>query len=196
MKYGNKLGGEEGAMKFLRGEITVSAPARRWREENGVIYFSVTSDGTAGPEWIDRLERKNFRLSKYAKDLLRSADFAPTSGVTTHIVVLKGTLFTDKDRVTRKIRAEAESRKFEKPNPEVACLIREMFTDEEMEVMGLWWIVVMHEPINDSVGGPFLLDAHRYGHGRWLGASYGSPGVGWDRGDGFAFAVPQVSTQE
>ena len=36
--------------------------------------------------------------------------------------------------------------------------------------MGLWYIVAMHEPINDSGGDPFLLDAHRYGGGRWLHA--------------------------
>ena len=48
----NKLGGEAAADAFLRGELTVSEPIRSWREEDGVIYFSVTSDGTTGEEWI------------------------------------------------------------------------------------------------------------------------------------------------
>ncbi|MEK7636692.1 MAG: hypothetical protein AAB362_03325, partial [Patescibacteria group bacterium] len=74
---------------------------------------------------------------------------------------------------------------------ELACLIREKFTDKEIEAMGLWYIVAMHEPINDSDGGPSLLGADRYGDGRWLSAYYGRPGIGWSRDYGFAFAVSQ-----
>jgi hypothetical protein len=114
------LGGEEGALRFLRGELVVSKPARRWREEDGVIYFTVTSDGTTGEEWVKRLESKGFHVGSCAKSVLRSADFKPTSGVTTEVAVFNGLLFEDNER---KIRAEAERRKFEKPNAEVACLI-------------------------------------------------------------------------
>ena len=188
----NKLGGEEGVDCFLRGELTVSEPARRWREQDGVIFFLVTSDGTTGDEWIKRLEDKDFRVSDYAKSLLRSPDFKPTSGVTHEIAVLKGMLFKDDDLITEKIRAEADKRKLGKPNAEVACLIREAFTDEEFEAMGLWGIVAMHEPINDSDGGPDLLSARRGGGGRWLGADYAEPGSRWVRGGGFAFVASQV----
>jgi hypothetical protein len=45
-----KLGGHDGAIKFLQGKLSVSEPTRNWREEDGVIYLSVTSDGTTGPE--------------------------------------------------------------------------------------------------------------------------------------------------
>ncbi|MDP3794037.1 MAG: hypothetical protein Q8R07_04800, partial [Candidatus Uhrbacteria bacterium] len=109
--------------------------------------------------------------------------------------VLKGMLFEDNDRITKKIRAEADKRKLSKPNAELACLIREKFTDKEIEAMGLWYIVAMHEPINDSGGDPHLLSADRVDDGRWLGACYGRPDDRWDRGDGFAFAVSQVSSQ-
>ena len=146
----NKLGGEEGVDRFLRGDLSVSEPARSWREEDGVIYFSVTSDGTSGEDWITRLESKGFHVGDYAKQVLRSPDFKPTNGVTTEVAVLKGMLFEDNDRITKKIRAEADKRKLLKPNAELACLIREKFTDKEIEAMGLWYIVAMHEPINDS----------------------------------------------
>lgn len=186
-----KLGGHEAALKFLRGELMVSESTRNWREQDGVIYLSVTSDGTTGPEWITRLESKGFRVSDYAKSILCSLDFKPTSGVTTEIAILKGMLFEDSDRVTNKIRAAAESRKLTKPNIEVACLIRENFSDEEIEAMGLWWIVVMHESIKAD-GSPDLLNVSRGGDGRWLGTSYGRPGAQWSRGNGFAFVVSQV----
>jgi len=204
MKYGelnlgqveavvNKLGGMDGVGRLLRGEVTVSEPERAWREQDGTIYFSVTSDGTTGEEWINRLESKGFRLSDYAKQRLRSDDFKSTDGVTYEIAVLKGMLFEDSNRVTKKIRTEAEGRGLTTPNAEVACLIREKFSDEELEAIGLWWIVAMHEPIKDSDGDPILLSAGRGGGGRWLYACYDNPDDRWDREDGFAFVVSQVS---
>lgn len=190
-----KLGGHEMALRFLRNELSVSEPTRSWREEDGVIYFSVTSDGTTGEDWIKRLESNGFRVGDYAKQVLRSPDFKPTSGVATEVAVLKGMLFEDDDRITKKIRAEADKRKLSKPNAELACLIREKFTDKEIEVMGLWCIVAMHEHINDSDGDPHLLYASRDVDGCWLGAYDGRPDYGWFRGGGFAFAMSQVGSQ-
>lgn len=193
VKLLKKQGGEDGPERFLRGELTVSEPTRSWREQDGVIYFSVTSKGTTGTQWIERLEKKGFQVGDYAKSMLRSEDFKPTSGVTTEVAVLKGMLFEDNDRITKKIRAEADKRNLKKPNAEVACLIREKFSDRELEAMGFWWIVVMHEPIKDPHGAPRLLNAHRLGGGRWFGADCDGPDGGWHRDDGFAFAVSQVS---
>ncbi|KKR21360.1 MAG: hypothetical protein UT50_C0009G0019 [Candidatus Moranbacteria bacterium GW2011_GWA2_39_41] len=192
----NKLGGMNGVQRFLRGELTVSELVRSWREEDGVIYFSVTSNAMTGSQWIEHLEKQGFRVSNESKFILNSSDFVPTNGVTTEIAVLKGMLWSDSNRITKNIRAEADKRSLIKPNAEVACLIREMFTDKELEVMGLWWIVAMHEPINDSGGNPLLLSAYRRGAGRWLFTFYVKPDDGWRRCGGFAFAVAQVSTQD
>lgn len=191
-----RLGGHDMALGFLRGELSVSKPIRSWREEDGVIYFSVTSDGTTGEDWIKRLEGNGFRVGDYAKQVLRSPDFKPTSGVTTEVAVLKDMLFEDNDRITKKIRAEADKRKLSKPNAELACLTREKFTDKEIEAMGLSYIVAVHEPINDSDGDPGLLGAGCIGGGRWLDAYCERHYYGWGRdfGFGFAFAVSQVSS--
>ena len=167
---------------------------RNWREEDGVIYFSVESDGTTGENWIIRLESKGFRVGDYAKQVLRSPSFKPTEGIVTEVAVLKSMLFEDQSRITSKIRAEADKRKLGKPEPELACLIREKFTDKEIEAMGLWYIVAMHEPINDSDGDPHLLSARRSGGGRGLGAPHDGPGVRWHRDNGFAFAVSQTNS--
>jgi hypothetical protein len=75
----------------------------------------------------------------------------------------------------------------------VACLVREKFSDKELEAMGLYWIVTMHNPIKDSGGGPLLLSARRNGDGSWLHARYDCPGSLWVRDSGFAFVVSQVS---
>lgn len=189
-----KLGGPEQALKLLRGELAVAEIKRPWREENGIIYLTVTSDGTTGPEWIKRLENKGFRVSKYAKDLLNSTDFVPTTGVTYEVAVLRGMLFNDAERVTKHIRAKADELTLTTPNAEVACLLRELLSDKDIEAMGLWWVTIMHEPIKDSDGDPDLLGFHRHDEGLWLGAGYDGPGYEWYGSDGFAF-VSQVSTE-
>jgi len=194
--HGKALGFGKTALLHAIAEVydepLASEPTPSWREQDGAIYFSVISDGATGEEWIKRLENKGFRIGDYAKQLLCSSNFQPTSGVTTEIAVLKGMLFQENDRTTKKIRAKAGEHKLMKPNAEVACLIREKFTDEEIEAMGLLWIVVMHEPINDFDGCPGLLSASRCGDGRWLRAYYGRPGSRWLRVNGFAFVVSQV----
>ena len=178
----------------LMNELSAPEPVAKWTEKDGVIYLTVTSDGTSGEKWIGRLESKGFRVGDYAKSVLRSDDFKPTNGVTTKIAVLKGDLFSSENRITRKICAEAEKRKLQKPNAEVACLIRENFSDEEIEAMGLHWIVAFHEPIKDSGGNPDLLGTDRNDGGRWLCTYYDKPDRRWLHCDGFAFAVSQVSS--
>lgn len=173
------------------GVPVFGATSPKWREKDGVLYFSVVSDGTTGDGWIERLEGNGFRVAKYAEQVLRSSDFNPTSNVTTEVAVLKDMLFEDDDRITENICAEAYKRKLANPNAELACLIREKFTDSEIEKMGLQYIVVMHEPIGDSV----LLDADRGGVGCWLGENYDRPGSKWSRGRGFAFIASQVGFQ-
>ena len=46
----------------------------------------------------------------------------------------------------------------------------------------------------NSDGDPNLLGANRNDDGRWLNAYYDNPDNRWSRGDGFAFAVSQVSS--
>ena len=194
----NILGGIDGANRLLRGELMVSEPAKRWREQDGVIYFTLpATEGVTGSQWIERLEKKNLRVSDWAKDVLGKPAFKPTTGVVREIAVLKGMLFEENNRTTKEIRAEGGKRKLKhgkasEMNAEIACQIREMFTDRELEEMGLWWIVVMHEPIKDSDGDLYLLYADRAAVGRWLYACYVHPDHGFYRESGFAFVVSQV----
>lgn len=187
-----KLGGHYMALRFLRDELLVSEPTRSWREEDGVIYFSVTSDGKTGEDWINHLEVSGFFIGDYAKQVLLSPSFKPTNGVKTEVAVLKGMLFEYNDRVTENIHNVANKHKLGKPEPELACLIREKFTDKDIEAMGLVWIVAMHEPINDSNGNPSLLSAHRHGDGRWVSACNDNSGDKWNHRNGFAFVLSSL----
>lgn len=164
-----------------------------WREEGGVIYFSVTSDGTTGDGWIRRLRNNNFRLHSYAKQVLCSPDFKPTSGVTTEVAVLKGVLFEDNDRTTEKVCAEADKRNLLKSNVELACLIRDKFMDKDIKAMGLSWIVAICEPFSDSDDSPVgLMGPSLGGVGGWFCAGDGHPLRAWPRDSGFAFVLRQV----
>ena len=183
----NKFGGEEGVDRFLRGEVTVFKPTR-WREQDGIIYFSVTSDGTTGSQWVECMKAKGCHLDDFTKNLLRSENFKPTKGIITQLAVLKDTLFL---KVNEKynsgdVYAEAYKRGLEKPGVEIAFLIRKNFSDEELEAMGLSWIVTMHE----HIGGGWFLTTGRSGCGNWLIPC----GEAWSEcGHGFAFVRPQVS---
>ena len=182
-----KHGGKKGVLRFLRQELSKSN--RSWSEKAGVISFSVTSDGTSGRKWIKRLERKGFKVGVHAKSALLSRQFKPTKGVTTNIKILKGEMWSDVRRTTKNILATAVKRKLTRPNAEVACLIREMFSDIQLEAMGLRWVIVMHRFIKDVDGGPSALDICSRDDGSWLRANYIGSGRKWDRERGFAFAT-------
>lgn len=158
-----------------------------WREKNGVIYLSVTSRGMSGREWITHLLSLKYCVTGYTEGLLLSNDFKPTNNFVYEVAVLKGNLFAFQERITDKIRTEALKRGYDIPNPEVACLIREKFSDADLERMGLFWIAVMHQPINGFDGIPSLIGVYRIAGGNWLGASSGDSDYGWGHVSGFAF---------
>jgi len=179
-------GSHQGMLNFLRGQEMVS-------EKNGargsLVYFTVTTDGTTGPRWVERLAHGGARVDAGAKRALCSNEFRPTTGVTTEIVVLKGNLFKDEHRGIRYICGEAASGSLRRPNAEIACLIREAFSDQDLADMGLFSIVVMHEPIYDPTRRPRLLGASRDDGGHLLCTMLEDPNEALPFGTGFAFVV-------
>lgn len=190
-----QIGGIKTVEGILNGtlEFQVIKPEKRWIEKDGIIYLTLApSDGTTGTEWINRLKDNGHKVPGYEEYLLKSDDFKPTTGVTYNLAIIKGEKFEDSIRTAENVRAFASKKSFARPDAEVACLIREQISNEELEEMGLMWIVVMHEPINDSDGVPLLLSPNRRG-GSWLSACWDSSDSQWRRGLGFAFVASQVS---
>ncbi len=153
--------------------------------------FTVTSDGRTGEEFIRDFKRNDYRVGDYASDVMRKPAFVATNDKTYRLGLIKGEEFSDAERSTKNICAEAARRGWLTPPAEVAPLLRETVSDEEIKHLGLWWLVVMHEPIIDSDGGARLLGLHRHGGGQWLDTRYGKPGRRWGREDGFLFLLPQ-----
>jgi hypothetical protein len=180
------------------GELVISTaptPIAWTLDDEGNIHFTVTSNGLTREQWEEHLKRRGFRLGDWTRNVFRRASDSPTNGVTYHVVVRPGKKIKDSDRITKKIRSDASKKGWLKPHWEVACLIRDTFTDEQLEQMDLWYIVTMHEPIKDSGGDPRLLNSNRFDGGQWLIADFVRPGSEWDGDGGFAFVVPQVSAQ-
>jgi len=203
-----KLGGRQRARLFLKGQFLVDYKKLEavvnqddkvslesfmgcfsfWEEKGGVIYFSVTSDGTTGLQWIDRLRGFGWIVSAQARRLLSSPDFKPTAGVTTKIAILKGNSFSDARRKTREIYHDASLMKFDATNAEVACLFCEVFSGKDIVRMGLGSITVIHPPINDEDNGPSFISITS-GHTPFLHGYSSNPDVMWNDNCGFAFEV-------
>jgi len=190
-KLGSENGGQilAGLKRYLRGENPFEVAT--WESRDGLIYITLPpSDGTTGPGWIERLKAKGFRLSENAVAVLKSKAFKPTTGIVHRLVVLPAKFFSDSERITRTIRAEGQKRGWKELNPEAVCILRESFSDEELEKMGLLWIVGVHEPVEVD-GNPRFLNASRRGVGRWLVTFWARPGGGWGVSGAFAWSFSQ-----
>lgn len=157
---------------------------KRVNEMNNIVFITVISDGTTSQQWIKRLEAKGYTV---AKQVLRLPEFKPTSGVTYRVAIFKGSMFSNAERVTSKIRAKVAGMGFGIPNVEVAWLIRDTLSNDDIATMGLYDVIVMHEPIAHSS----LLGACRRDDGSDLCAYYGFSSLNWRDGHGFAFLAPQ-----
>lgn len=190
---------EEMDLASKSASIKIHPPAL-WHKNDGVVHFQVTSDGTSGEQWIRRLIRKGgFRPSVEAERVLLSEEFKPTSGVTTKIVIFRATRFKNRsddsgDTIIERARNEAKDLGLRTPKAEVACLIREMFSDKEIRSLRLSRIIVMHRPVSiASAGWPALLEVNNIAgeHGNDMTVRYPSLGQKeWLDETGLAFVEP------
>lgn len=146
----------------------------RWREENGTIRISLTTNGLTGNDWISRLEsiKPNYSIGDYHNNTLLSPVFESTKDIITEVVIIKDyTLHGDCDPCPLN-RSENSSEElwirtgyqrspgglwklmeqngFTKPTPEIACLLFEFLTKEDFKEMGLNNVIVMHEPFDGN----------------------------------------------
>lgn len=171
--------------------IPIAPTPTAWTvDDEGNIHFTVTSNGFTREQWEEHLARRGCRIRDWARQVLHHVNEVPTNGVAYHVVVRPGSKIASHARVTKEIREHATDKGWRTPHWEVACLISDTFTNEQLEQMGPGYIVTMHEPI-ESEGYPDLLISGRSGGGRWLGMNDARPDGKWDNRSGFAFVVPQ-----
>lgn len=158
--------------------------------------IKLTALGLTGKEWIERLEKNEYKISLYAKDIMNSPEWERERMKQGEEVIVQ--LVTHKDygkslATTQDIKDYALANGMSLPKGELALLIREAVSDKQMEDMRIWYIASLHDPIRDSGGGPFVLRAGRDGGGRWVSTYWGDPSVRWGGEGAFAFPV-SVST--
>ncbi len=170
--------------QFEEGVLT-PADIQAVIEHRGQVIV-VVSDGLPVEQSITNLKTAGFDVWPEAKFIMRSG--VVTNGVTYRVGIINGDEFEDNVRTTENIRKEADRRRWTEPPAELARLLLEKLSDEDLR-MGLWLLMVMHKPIPDSDGNPRLLGLGRDGGGRKLDAYYGRPVDGWGRRCGFAFLV-------
>jgi hypothetical protein len=189
VKMMKKQAGDNAVERFLSGQLKVS---ELWHEENGIIYFSVTSNGVTGSEWVKRLESKGIVLNDRAIELLFYA-LKPSNGITTRIAVLKENFFSSDNIVPESFRIlVANEQNFVISNLEIACLIRDKFTDNDIKTMGLDSIVVMHHMSDSDIGGMTLHKETFRIYSRTFHAGYGDSCSVWEPFIGSALVCSQV----
>ncbi len=160
------------------------------------ITFTVTGLGLTGEQWITRLVSGGHKLSDWARDILSKSDYDENhrleAGKEYKVTLVFGKeIKKDKDRSTANLKAIATRELGEQSvtglKGELALLIREKFTNTELEAMGIFYITVLHEPIIDSVGHADVLYSNRSDDVSFVIARYDGPGSQWVDVGAFAF---------
>ncbi len=162
--------------------------------ENGCLYFAVEGVGIKANLWGDRLKSGGHELSKWAKDVLSKPDYDKNHRLEAGKIYKLGLVFgkeiTDDSKRSTSALQDLGRHKFgpqanEGLKGEFALLIREKFSNAELEAMELKYIAVLHKPITDSDGNPVVLSSDRY-DGSCVDAFYASPDDPWDDYGAFA----------
>ncbi|MEN9338479.1 MAG: hypothetical protein RI945_204 [Candidatus Parcubacteria bacterium] len=189
-------GYEDVVERTLCKELTFSVIGKPWTEKNPRIYFEVSTLGLTAEEWKERLIQGGHKLSDWTKDILSKPDYNQNhryeAGKMLKVVLIRGKdIEKDSERLTKNLKVIAVKDFGEKSaselKGELALLIREKFNNKELEKMGLWYIAVLHEPIVDSGGDPFVLYSFRGDGESWVGTAWDDPGDGWNVDGAFAF---------
>lgn len=173
------------------------------RNEHGHIIVTVAGLDLTGAQEIERLEAAGCRVSDYAKSCFLSkktdgydknhrlvADRQYKVALVPHKEIER-----EADRTTDALRKLGmEKYGYGKPLGGFTPRIREAVSDKQMEEMGLYYIVSLHDPIKDSDGGPHVLSANRLDDGRWVSAYWDSPGFRGNAGGASAFPVSTSNT--
>lgn len=175
---------------ILSGDWVVAKPNLCWLDD-GILCFTAVSDGTLGPDWTTRLEKKHPRVGNGAKTILNSPYFKPTQGVTYEAAILKH-LPSKLSRTTENFRKHARSLRLLKPTVEVACLVSHLAIEGKIDLSSFTYVSVMHEPIKASDGKSYLLGVDCVGEGFCVSASSGEPEQEWLLKEGCLFLRSKV----
>lgn len=177
-----KLGGEENALRFLRGELVVKPTDHNWS------VFKTLKLGT-GPKTADdfraALVASGMKIGDWANDILGKPEFtvATKEAEVDLVIVSVAELGFKKGATREKIYAKAKELGLDLCPAEVGPQLRLQYKDQSLNE----WLAIGMEPIRHSDGNLDLFNVERNGDGLWLYSYYDSPGDVWNSDDRFVF---------
>ncbi len=168
------------------------------RNENGHIILSIVGLDLTGEAEVETLRRQKYNVGSWAESCFKSTNedgfdsvHRLVSGQTYRVVLVPGSeIENSSERTTQNLLALGERYGYLRPQAGIIPRLRERLTDKQLEELGWWYIVALHQPIVDVVGRPRVLGLHRVGGGRNVVAHWDYPDFQWSGGGTFAFLVP------
>jgi len=162
------------------------------QEDNSQVSFlSVTTeDDFSGDQWVNYFKEKRVPVTGFARSMLESQLFVPTSGVKKlNIAILKGEIFKPGDCRFRNVFKEAGRRALFEPSSDCACYLIKNFSSKIMNSIGLKKVVVMSRTIDDHEGEWCYFRIHWDEYCPHLRAQKHDDDIILDPSFGYAFAV-------
>ncbi len=179
-----KLGGEEGAMRFLRDEIVVKVAERTfttWRT------LKLGTGLTTASDFRMALNKANCQIGHWANDILGQPAFTASvivSEAPVNLVIASVAELGFKNGATcLDIYNRAKKLGLELCPAEVGPQLRLQYVDQPLNE----WLIIAIEPISDSDGGLRVFGVDRSDDGLWLSSHDGSPRIFWDDDRRFVF---------
>lgn len=167
-----------------RGRETFSATPTL--PEGAIRLPDLTIGGKAPKQLEKELVSGGFRISYYAKDLLRSRDFTTLPDKQTlSLVRVKISDLDLGDPTTDQIYAKAKSLGLELCPAEVGPQLRLAYKDQPLDE----WLYIGMKQIADSFGYPDVFRLDRRENGLWLDGVWARPDDKWNPENAFVFSL-------
>lgn len=119
---------------------------------SSVIYRNVVSPGCMnGPRWVKQLDERGIPIGECVREKL-CLSLELSQETTKRLAILGDGIFKKEDLTIKNIFAEAKRRRFANTHIMTAPLVCDKFSSRKVEAMGLWGLVVVHEPFRDEDG--------------------------------------------
>jgi hypothetical protein len=129
--------------------MTMRIATRRyltWRDKGWAIEFTLpATDGATAGGWPERLKERGRDIDVHTPQILSSV-LMPTVGQIYTVSIVRSNPFADGVNVAT-VRAFAESQGLRPITAEIACLICEGLSSNDLETMDLNWVFMMHDPV-------------------------------------------------
>lgn len=156
--------------------------------EGKITRQTLEIGGQTTEELEHGLERAGFKISDYARSMLKSKEFTTEKQKEQNNLVrlTVDALFNDgRVHTTDEVFSKAKDFGLELCPAEVGPHLRLNYKDQPLDE----WLYVAMKQITDSDGSPYVFCVGRGDGGSWLGYGWVGPGSGWYPGNEFVFRL-------